>query len=374
MNQIVPNESTYELALFNEETYNTLQIIQDENERLNQPKFNGFTDLDIIYWYIHQRKNIDATKEKNDRTKYEYERELKQFISNLLTYADDIQFDIQAAPDNSLLKLIEPRHLRRYQDWLVTKSPYVQTGKQYSPATLSRKTTIIKSFFTFLFESGYSPYNASTGLRVASVRSDDRPNRDLGSIETTRILDTLRKVDLRYYTIVLTLVTTGLRNEELCKLTVGSVKEDWINGGYYLEVVGKGNKRRDIPIKEGVLNKIRYYRKSYKLSPIHPDNKLEPLFVTRNNRAFSPSYLSQALKKIITENVILESDVQVTAHSFRHAFAIISHMNKVDIYDIMRSLGHEKIDTTMIYLEKVQARTNNAINSWSSSTLGEHLD
>lgn len=374
MNSLELIKGTYDLGIIDTERYENLQTIIDENERLNEQPFAGFSDIDIIYWYIHQKKHIDATKNTNDRTRYEYERELKQFIQNLLSYADEINFDIQAAPDDSLLKLIEPRHLRRYQDWLVTNSPHVKIKGAYSPATIARKTTILKSFFKFLYENKYSPYNASSGFRIATVRSDDRPNRDLGSIETTRILDTLKVVDLRYYTIVLTLVTTGLRNEELCNLTLHSIQHDWINGGYYLRVVGKGNKRRDIPLKNNVLDKIRYYRSEYNLPPIDSEFKDEPLFVTRNKKAFSPTYLARALKKVIGDNLKLESGVKITPHSFRHAFAIISHMNKVDIYDIMRSLGHEKIETTMIYLEKVQARSSNAINSWNNNVLGEHLN
>ncbi|MFE4810725.1 tyrosine-type recombinase/integrase [Peribacillus simplex] len=40
-------------------------------------------------------------------------------------------------------------------------------------------------------------------------------------------------------------------------------------------------------------------------------------------------------------------------HTFRHTFAIISHLNGADVYQIMKSLGHEQLSTTEIYLEKV---------------------
>jgi site-specific recombinase XerD len=55
------------------------------------------------------------------------------------------------------------------------------------------------------------------------------------------------------------LTTTGLRNEELCRLKVGDFKYDSISGGYYLNVLGKGNKKRQIPLKEKSVKAFNYF-------------------------------------------------------------------------------------------------------------------
>lgn len=60
-------------------------------------------------------------------------------------------------------------------------------------------------------------------------------------------------------------------------------------------------------------------------------------------------------------------------HTFRHAFAIISYISGVDIYKIMRSLGHEKIETTMIYLEKIFEKESHAIHEWNSEVFGNYI-
>lgn len=52
------------------------------------------------------------------------------------------------------------------------------------------------------------------------------------------------------FAIIHILTTTGIRNEEFCTLQVQSLKEDKILGGYTLEVIGKGNKARSIPLKD----------------------------------------------------------------------------------------------------------------------------
>lgn len=376
LNDLQTTSSSFELQLATNKKYEELQVIFDSNEKNGNAAFEQFTDVDMIFWFIHQRKNIAQSKENNERTKKEYERELKQFITNILAFASIIEIDLPTDLNGSLLQHIEGRHLRKYQQWLANESPFVLKHGKYSPATLARKTTIIKSFFQFLYRSGYSKLDAASGLRRATVHGDDRPNRDLGPHEVTAILDVLEKENLQFYTIILTLVTTGLRNEELCKLTLSSIKRDFINGDYYFEVIGKGNKRRDVPIKPHLLKRLELYRQSYALSPLFSKSLDEPLFCTRSGKAYKPTYLAESLNKLFKKTnfpTLNQEDLHITAHTFRHAYAIISHINKVDIYDIMRSLGHEKIDTTMIYLAKVTARSSNAIHSWRSDTLGKHF-
>jgi len=68
-----------------------------------------------------------------------------------------------------------------------------------------------------------------------------------------------------------------------------------------------------------------------------------------------------------------DQTMKITPHVFRHAFAIISKLNGVDIYDIMRSLGHEKIETTMIYLEKIFEKERHAIHAWKPDIFGDYI-
>lgn len=56
-------------------------------------------------------------------------------------------------------------------------------------------------------------------------------------------------------------------------------------------------------------------------------------------------------------------------HTFRDAFSIISHLIGVDVYQIMKSLGHEQLSTSEIYLEKVFEKERHAIHLW----FGEYI-
>lgn len=257
-----------------------------------------------------------------------------------------------------------------------TSSPYIQKGKTYSSATVARKTTILKSFFQYLYRKEYISQEVASGFRIATVRKDNRPDRDLGPGDVVKALRAIRNIEHHgMFGIILMLSTTGLRNEEFCQLKVGDIKSDRIRGGHYLDVAGKGNKKRQIPLKPKVYDSIRQFREARGLPKLLDAEHAAPLFTTSRGTAFSPSYLTNYMTKefIKIERELEGIEVQLTPHVFRHAFAITSRLNKVDVYDIMRSLGHEKLETTQIYLEKIFAREGHAINQWSSNALDEFV-
>ena len=275
-----------------------------------------------------------------------------------------------------LFKSLSTRHIRRYQEWL-SKKPLCLNKRAYSAATLSRKTTIIKSFLTFLFKSGYITEPIHEGLFKTSVHKDDRPNRDLGPKEVIQLLDYFREIKHPIvFSIIHILTMTGMRNEEFTRLRVKDLQYDSITSTYFLEVLGKGNRRRQIPLNEKGMDSIRMFRSARGIDDIDAADGEEPLFTTNTGRTYSPSYLSQYLTKVIKDSGLPFLNFRSTSigpHTFRHAFAIISHLNGVDVYQIMKSLGHEQLSTTEIYLEKVFEKERHAIHLWKSDVFGEYI-
>ena len=98
---------------------------------------------------------------------------------------------------------------------------------------------------------------------------------------------------------------------------------------------------------------------------------------TNTGKAYTPSYLLQYLTKTIKEtnhSFLLHRSSPVELHTFRHALAIISHKSGVDIYQIMRSLRHEKIEMKVIYLKKVFEKERHAIHGWKPDVFGEYYN
>lgn len=356
------------IRLDNRSIVSELQMRLDEAEQNKAAPFSDFTDVEMLLWYLYRREHLNQDHEKSERTVQEYKRELLLFIQQVLEHGDEIQIDMKEVVEGSLFKSLEKRHIRRYQEWLATKSPYVLKKGSYSPATLSRKTAILRSFLRYLFDQQYISEPIHEGLFTANVRKDDRPNRDLGPNEVVQLLRYFKGINHPIvFGLIHVLTTTGIRNEELCRLTVKDLKYDSIHGGYYLDVLGKGNKRREIPLKEKVVESIRAFRNARGLKDWTVADPNDPLFTTNTHRGYSPSYLSQYLTKMIHESglpFISQMQTSVSPHVFRHSLAIISYMSKADIYLISRSLGHEKIETTVIYLQKIIDREQHAIHKW----------
>ncbi|MDW7617201.1 hypothetical protein SC499_21595 [Peribacillus simplex] len=144
--------------------------------------------------------------------------------------------------EGSLFKSLSSGHIRRYQEWLLEKSPYVLTKEAYSVATLSRKTTIIKSFLKFLFEAIYITEPIHEGF--FNDRKDDPGQRDLGPKEIIQLLDNFREINHPIvFSIIHILTMTGMRNEEFTRLRVKDLQYDSITSTYFLEVLGKGIKK-----------------------------------------------------------------------------------------------------------------------------------
>ena len=123
-----------------------LQDRLDHAEKSGDVPFSDFNDVEMVHWFLQRREHLNQQYDRSSRSTLAYERELIQFIEQLLTYSVEIHLDLEKIVDGSLFKSLSTRHIRRYQEWLSEKSPYVLTKGAYSVATLSRKTTIIKSF------------------------------------------------------------------------------------------------------------------------------------------------------------------------------------------------------------------------------------
>lgn len=355
-----------------------LQNKLDEAEKSNEEiPFSKFNDVEMLQWYLYRKEHINEEHDKAERTIKEYQRELTQFIEQFLKHAIEIGVDIVIIEEGSLFRSLSTRHIRRYQEWLAERSPYVQKKGSYSSATLARKTTILRNFLLYMYEVKYITEPLHTALYKATVKTDDRPNRDLGPAEVISLLDYFRKEQHPVaFSIIHILTTTGIRNEEFCRLKVKDLKYDSIGEGYYLNILGKGNKRRQVPLREKTFNSISMFRYVRGLDDIKDADPESPLFTTNTGKAYSPSYLAQYLTKQILKTklpFLADRTSLIGPHTLRHSFAIISYKSGVDMYLLMRSLGHEKMETTMIYLQKIIEKEEHAIHKWNQDVFRDYI-
>jgi integrase/recombinase XerD len=148
---------------------------------------------------------------------------------------------------------------------------------------------------------------------------------------------------LRDRAIILVLVDTGIRAQELCDLVV----KDYENKLGRLQIRhGKGNKSRMVFMGEAARKALWRY-----LADRGNLRATDPIFATRNNTAMDTA----ALRKIINRCAERAGVLHSTVHKFRHTFAITFLRNGGSVLELQRMLGHERLDTVRIYASLAEA-------------------
>lgn len=144
---------------------------------------------------------------------------------------------------------------------------------------------------------------------------------------------------LRERAIIMMFYSTGIRACELINIKIEELKKDIST----IEVIGKGNKKRIIPLCESLREVLRKYWVMYR-KPI----KTGYLFVDKENQ-FEPlkySEVYQIFKKVMIASGINKS---CSPHTLRHSFATRMLELGVSLREIQLILGHSQIQSTEIY-------------------------
>lgn len=330
-------------------------------EKEGKSKYTYLSDIEVIYHFVHLQKDMDEKKNRKDDTKKSYVSEILSFCQCMVQHAEEFELNGEEVQQNdSLLKTLQPWHIRKFNYWLKN----VQNGRggnTYAVATLAKKTVLIRSFLKHLYVFGYIEKPLHEELQRANVNEKDRPNRDLSYEEVMKILGFYKeRGHLINYTIILALASTGARIQELC---TARVKDLHYDGKYWLKVRGKGDKVRELFVSEHLYQCICEVRRRRGFQTVLEKGDESPLFINQRGSAYNSKTLSNQVTDMIKKTnleFLQYRENPVTAHTFRHAFAIMAvEQGNADLYHLMQTLGHENIQTTKIYLEKHMKRKNN---------------
>ncbi len=164
----------------------------------------------------------------------------------------------------------------------------------------------------------------------------------------------------RGYAILLTLLTTGLRKAEICNLKVGDLKT--YRNQAIIDVIGKGQKLRRIPLKAETLLAIKDYLKATE-DGIDPDH---PFFQTLGKHGpYQERGLTRKAVDCLIKSVAKKALIQkrIHPHVIRHTFATSLLDNGIDLRTVQALMGHSHIRTTERYLHSTDDRKVEAIKS-----------
>jgi site-specific recombinase XerD len=280
----------------------------------------------------------------------------------LLSHEVFLKEDVNDFKQRSLLKNLDRRHVRRYQEWLKNGAP-LRNGKiGYGIATMARRIVVIKSFLKWLHEVEYIKIPLHTAFLNNELRMKDRPDRDLSYEEVKALIDYYRNHPLNHALLTL-LATTGLRIQEIEQSRWCDLYYDSGIGEYFLRVQGKRDEIRHALIKKSVFERLQTLRVRKRLSPhIDPTDETQ-LLTTNRGKAYDFRDLSKYVTHIIKQthfDFIKYKQGNVTPHWFRHYFAQEAHRSGAPLLFIQNTLGHKKVTTTEIYLKEIMKKENDA--------------
>jgi len=239
---------------------------------------------------------------------------------------------------------------------------YLELDRNNSVRTRNARLAAIRSFFHYA--ALRHPDHAEVIARVLAIPSK-RHERALVSFLTEAETDALLAapephtwLGRRDHALLLVAVQCGLRVSELTGLSCGALQ---LGTGPYVRCYGKGRKERVTPLADDTVRTLHQW---LTVRNGHPDDSLFP---SRRGSPLCPD----AVRKLVSKHTATASKdcpslrcKKVTPHTLRHTAAMRLLQAGVDTTVIALWLGHEKVETTAIYLhadlsikERALART-----------------
>jgi integrase/recombinase XerD len=235
----------------------------------------------------------------------------------------------------------------------------------FAAASVARRLSAIRQLYRFLYAEGRRGDDPSAVIegpkrgralpKVLSIAEVDRllaaARADIDKPDQPK-LERLRAA--RLACLMEVLYATGLRVSELVALPVSAAERS----ARMLNVRGKGNKERLVPLNEAAKTAMRDYLALLAETGRHQKTKwLFPSFGEAGH--LTRQHFARELKTLAAAAGLRAA--QVSPHVLRHAFA--SHLlhNGADLRVVQTLLGHADISTTQIYTHVLEERLKSLV-------------
>ena len=219
--------------------------------------------------------------------------------------------------------------------------------KKHAPSSVNRRIATLRSFLRWANATGLA-----AEIRIPrSVRQVTPPPRWLSKKEQLSLMRAVERTkDRRTIAIVTILIHTGLRLAELAGLTWEKITITPRKGE--VTVVGKGRKRRTIPLNTEARRALETLRAMAGSNPHVIDGQRGPLKPRAIERVVQAVGISAKLKDF-------------SPHVCRHTFCWNLAQAGVSLEQIAALAGHESLDTTRRYVEPGQEELAAAVEKLS---------
>lgn len=210
-----------------------------------------------------------------------------------------------------------------------------------SGKSLQRLLSSLRGLYRWLIREARVRDNPAEGL--SAPRSGRPLPATLDPDQTRQLLEQSGGDDplaLRDQAMMELLYSSGLRLAELLSLDTDTID---FNAGQ-LEVTGKGNKARRLPVGRPALQAVRAWLRARPALVKDPDEKA--LFLNHRGNRLGPRGVQQRLARAAVQRNL---DGRLHPHMLRHSFATHMLESSGDLRAVQELLGHSSLSTTQIY-------------------------
>jgi site-specific recombinase XerD len=226
----------------------------------------------------------------------------------------------------------------------------LEANRKNSAKTRNQRLAALKSFAKMIRFT--CPDKRELAQRILAIPQKRMQKQLIGFLYPQEIFQVFQAVDLRKkhgfrdYTLLHLLYDSGARASEVAALNL-----DYLNVKQKtLAILGKGNRFRLIELKPKTVQLIEVYISKYRISP--KPSYQQRLFITQLREAFTRHGIYRICKKYLSIALPAKRLEHINpVHSFRHSCAVTMLASGKSVTEIRNHLGHEDIQSTMVYLQ-----------------------
>lgn len=234
-------------------------------------------------------------------------------------------------------------------DLILAFLDYLEAQRKNTAQTRNHRLAVLKSLakmIRFMYTE-----KREVAERILNIPQKRTQKQLIGFLYQEEILSTFDAVDLkkkqgfRDYTILHLLYDSGARAGEIAALNLDYFDPQQKT----LAILGKGNRFRLINLWPKTTELIKRYIQKYRStpSPLYHHR----LFINQRGKGFTRHGINCLCKKYLTRVLSPKRLKNINpAHSFRHSCAVNMLASGASLSDIKNHLGHDNIQSTMVYL------------------------
>jgi site-specific recombinase XerD len=259
------------------------------------------------------------------------------------------------------------------------RAAFAQYAETHEAASIQRCWSTWNVLCTFLYTSEL--IGANPMLLVGRPKSAKTLPKALPTDSVAALLAALsedpqrpRRSDWleRDRALILTALLAGLRADELLRANVGDLRRT--KDGAVIHVRGKGGKDRRIPIEAPLVEVIEHYldsraarfpatakKSSSPAGGLATWTPAAPLFVGADGDRISRGTLQyRVLRAFRRAGIDADRARGALVHGLRHTFATELANSDINVYTLMKLLGHESMVTSQRYVTAAGTETRTA--------------